>query len=391
MKKVFLSVVAGVVFGLSAPVGAGPLDPPAGPVSSTYKTLDEVEARTAIGGEGTIVISSPGSYYLTSNVTTTFRGIQIQTTGVTLDLNGFSVVGDNAGSTGDIGVLVSAAGDGGTVVITGGMIRDFAGDGISTTDVEVNLVIRDVHIADCRIGINVAGSAEISGCSARDCTVDGFEVSGVVTMDSCRALNNGSDGFDLGSGAVRDCVASENAADGFDVSSEITLENCVARTNGSNGFEVGSASLIESCVALNNGGHGFSTLGTCVVSGSSARGNQGSGFIIGSANSVTGCTAGGNREDGFTLGVDCRISDSNADGSNLTGFAGIRGANDVTIDSCTVTDNATGIIAGSGSLVMRCAAAGNTTNYDMTGAVYGSIVTSAGSFATSNAFANIGY
>src|SRR5438094_785381 len=33
---------------------AGPLNPPAGPVASTYKTLSEVEPRIAIGGAGVI-------------------------------------------------------------------------------------------------------------------------------------------------------------------------------------------------------------------------------------------------------------------------------------------------------------------------------------------------
>ena len=34
---------------------AGPLDPPAGPVTSTYKTLNEVEPRTPIN-----VVNTPG-------------------------------------------------------------------------------------------------------------------------------------------------------------------------------------------------------------------------------------------------------------------------------------------------------------------------------------------
>ncbi len=55
------------------PVLAGPLTPPAGPVASTGKTLDQIEPRRVINdlpGDATAVhiISAPGSYYLTGNI-----------------------------------------------------------------------------------------------------------------------------------------------------------------------------------------------------------------------------------------------------------------------------------------------------------------------------------
>ena len=56
-------------------VSAGDLNPPAGPVTSTMKTLDQVEARIPVQSlSGNLgfqhIISQPGSYYLTGNVTT---------------------------------------------------------------------------------------------------------------------------------------------------------------------------------------------------------------------------------------------------------------------------------------------------------------------------------
>lgn len=54
---------------------AGPLDPPAGPVTSTYKTIGEIEPRVAINAANTpgdvdslFKITQPGSYYLTGNI-----------------------------------------------------------------------------------------------------------------------------------------------------------------------------------------------------------------------------------------------------------------------------------------------------------------------------------
>jgi hypothetical protein len=72
-----LSLLAGLPATMAL---AGPLDPPAGPVTSTLKTLSEVEPRTAVNAANTpgdfqalYVISSPGSYYLTANVPSASR------------------------------------------------------------------------------------------------------------------------------------------------------------------------------------------------------------------------------------------------------------------------------------------------------------------------------
>lgn len=60
----------------AAPVLAGPIVPPAGPVSSSYKTLTQIEPRTIINAantpgdaDSTFRIAQSGSYYLTGNVT----------------------------------------------------------------------------------------------------------------------------------------------------------------------------------------------------------------------------------------------------------------------------------------------------------------------------------
>src|SRR5262245_41804718 len=81
---------------------AGPLDPPSGPVAPTMKPLDQVEPRTAINavntpGDATAVfrITQPGSYYLTGNVAGVLNrsGIAVSAADVTIDLNGFAVLG----------------------------------------------------------------------------------------------------------------------------------------------------------------------------------------------------------------------------------------------------------------------------------------------------------
>src|SRR5437762_605503 len=81
---------------------AGNLNPPAGPVAPTGKTLTEIEPRTAVNAVNTppsatslFTITQPGSYYLTGNIqgVATMDGVEIDASGVTLDLNGFALVG----------------------------------------------------------------------------------------------------------------------------------------------------------------------------------------------------------------------------------------------------------------------------------------------------------
>lgn len=64
---------------------AGDLNPPAGPVSPTHKTLTEIEPRTAISMANTpgdadslFKITQPGSYYLTGNITASPAGTALR-------------------------------------------------------------------------------------------------------------------------------------------------------------------------------------------------------------------------------------------------------------------------------------------------------------------------
>jgi len=84
-------------------LGQGSLTPP-GPPAAIMKTLDQIEARTPVDAVHTpgcflaqFIINQPGSYYLTTNLVAvnSKRGIQIEASNVTLDLNGFTVFGNS--------------------------------------------------------------------------------------------------------------------------------------------------------------------------------------------------------------------------------------------------------------------------------------------------------
>ena len=119
----------------------GPLTPPgfgqpgaavnaAGQPIATMKTLDQLEARTPIAQPATfpILITQPGSYYLTGTITgvSNTDGIRVSVGGVTIDLNGFEMVG--LGSIGDgIDATVAIS----NVTIRNGVLRGWGDRGLN--------------------------------------------------------------------------------------------------------------------------------------------------------------------------------------------------------------------------------------------------------------------
>ena len=73
-------------------MGQGSLTPRGAP-GETMKTLAQVDPRTPISSLP-YTINGPGSYYVTGNLSSTEDGIIIQSSGVTVDLMGFSLTGD---------------------------------------------------------------------------------------------------------------------------------------------------------------------------------------------------------------------------------------------------------------------------------------------------------
>src|SRR6185436_12204021 len=88
------------------------------------------EPRTALLGGGPFTITSPGSYYLTQDVSTLdVHGVDVQTSDVTVDLNGFTIRTDHTGS-GTCAVNVSGVS---RVTVQNGRIAD-SGRGVCVAD-----------------------------------------------------------------------------------------------------------------------------------------------------------------------------------------------------------------------------------------------------------------
>src|SRR3954454_9857343 len=88
-------------------LGQGVLTPPAGAPAPTMKTLDQIEPRKEVNATNTpgnatnlFIINAPGSYYLSGDITGVAgkSGILINADSVTLDLNGFALIGGGSGT-----------------------------------------------------------------------------------------------------------------------------------------------------------------------------------------------------------------------------------------------------------------------------------------------------
>src|SRR5688572_3796948 len=152
----------------SAGLIAGPLTPPAGPVAPTYKTLAEVQPRTAVQslpGNATAlhVISQPGSYYLTGNINGVSgkHGIRIEASNVSIDLCGFSLSGGGVGRSAIDAYTPPPAGPRSGISIRNGSIDAWQDAGVFAPGATA-CVIESLSVTSAGlVGIRVAGGSVV--------------------------------------------------------------------------------------------------------------------------------------------------------------------------------------------------------------------------------------
>jgi parallel beta-helix repeat protein len=155
---------------LSTAFAQGALTPPPGAPAPVMKSLDQIEARiplnTVPGASNAVhVISQPGNYYLTANVVGSAgkNGILINADDVSIDLNGYTILGSGAGSLDAIAVLNPDGGDGDRLSVRNGSIREWGGAAISIYSHYVQ-ALEDLNISNCGYGIGCYGAAMVRRC-----------------------------------------------------------------------------------------------------------------------------------------------------------------------------------------------------------------------------------
>jgi parallel beta-helix repeat protein len=334
---------------------AGPLNPPAGPVASTYKTLTEVEPRIAINATNTpgdddsvYKITQPGSYYLTGNITGVVgkHGIEIVASGVTLDLNGFDLVGiAGMGNFDGVSVTVGSLTN---IAVLNGSVRSWGRDG-------VNLGV--FGAANCRIeGVGVTGNVRagmFAGIRTRisNCSASGGEY-GLIAFEGSTISN---------------CSANNATVYGIFADPGSTLSNCSAYSNTGNGIIASTGCTLSNCSAFSNAGIGIDANVGCTVSGCSAFGNISHGINAGNGTTVEGCTARANTLDGIRCASACVILGNTCSSNGVGDGAGIHATgNDNRIEGNNCTDADRGIdVDLAGNIIIKNTCSGNTTNWDV--------------------------
>ena len=329
--------LAGIAALAATRVKAGPLNPPAGAVGPTGKTITEAEPRTAVNSTNTpgdadsvYRISQAGSYYLTANIltTTSKNAIKIAASGVTLDLNGFQIAG--FGGLAGIVPLNTAVE---RIVIRNGRIFGCAG-GIILQDIP-GVVVEGVSVESCSgYGIRVGPQAHIERCVVIDNTIGMFASDG-----SC----------------IRDCRAADNSSIGIYTGQGCTVSGCSSIGNGGAGIDTGSGCVISGCTARINTGHGITTYGNSLVTGCSADFNTVDGISASFNATVADCTAFANASDGIFVSSACIVRGNTCINNGTDGSgAGIRATNDENrIEGNNCIRNARGIyVTGSGNIII---------------------------------------
>jgi hypothetical protein len=173
--------VCGLLLTAPSAFSQGALTPPGAP-APTMLTLNQIEPRTPVdathtgsGGSAEFLISQPGSYYLSTNIVGVSgeHGINISANNVTLDLNGFSLLG------------VSSAGDGiyihlgyTNVTVHNGIISGWGNDGIECY--ANNALLEDIIVSTNSYNGVYFGSGGV----IRDCLVENNAANGIYVAGS---------------------------------------------------------------------------------------------------------------------------------------------------------------------------------------------------------------
>ena len=245
----------------------GPLTPP-GPPGASMRSLAQIEPRTPIpGGTGTVTIAAPGSYYLTGDiVVASGNGIEIGASGVSLDLNGFSVVSSAQPAAG-AGIVFAAGSQASGVQVLNGFVRSASdvantgwAEGISlsfaTNSLVRDVAVRNIHghgiqadmVRDCIV--DLCADFGIKGSVVRGCRVNRIATTGIFAdvATECSASECGVQG--VLADAASNCRAQNSAASGAGVNGS-SIQNCYASVVS--GTALGGTAVLNSTGASING------------------------------------------------------------------------------------------------------------------------------------------
>ena len=376
-----LCVLCATLSAIQRASAQGSLTPPGAP-APTMLTLSQIEPRTPITSVP-YTISTPGSYYLTTNLTvTTGSAITITTSWVTLDLNGFTV-SSSAGSPNGTGILL-AGGNTDITILNGHIQGTGFANGIYPAGCS-NVRVAGVSVSGCLnygIILGNANSTVVESCTVQNIGVTGIQASSVShssayqcggtaiianTAENCYGNCSGST-VGLFAGIANNCygysfsgyglyATTATGCYGFTVSGNAGLDannanNCAGYSNGNgdgldannasgcSGYSIGGSGLAAAAIATGCSGVSTNSTGLSAITAINCTG-QSSGSGVGldavTANNCQGQSAGG-------TGLQANNAET-CSGQTSSGFYGLRV--DTTANNCQgqCTGNGAGLVA----------------------------------------------
>ena len=271
-RRAMIAGIGGLAAGalLAGKAAAGPLTPPPGPIASTPGPEPRIAVNsTNTPGDGSHLfrIRQPGSYYLETNVVGQpgINAIAIGANNVTLDLNGFSILGV-PGSRSAIRVISSSS----HITIRNGTIRFWPENGIEVVSPEtsVNALVESLIIAEIGlVGVMAPDRATIRNCVVERCG-----------SDAIRALSDAN---------ISDCVLFGNIGRGIVAQNCAIISRCSVRDNTGSGIVVGVGSIVSECSLRACGSVAIAAQAGCRISDNVLQENA-SGITADSFNLITG-------------------------------------------------------------------------------------------------------
>jgi hypothetical protein len=207
-----------------------------------------------------VTISQPGSYRLSGNLTVpdaSTTGIEITASHVTVDMNGFAIIGPN--------------------VCTGSPATcTFSGGGVG------------IHAGSFQVGVVAPDGVRVMNGSVRGMGFHGVRLMGSGTMVRVTTQNNGGPGIVVGAGSVIDSSALQNGGTTGIIS--LNVRGSIATENRGVGIFVRQGGVASGNYSAQNGGDGISaTKGS--LAQNSATLNKGFGISVTCPASVVGNVA----------------------------------------------------------------------------------------------------
>jgi len=286
----------------------GTLTPPGAP-APTMKSLGQIEPRTPVSSVP-FAISASGSYYLTTNLTTSSgNAITINVNDVTLDLNGFTIhstANPAAGNGITLGSSVTVSNI--TIVnghITGNVTNNsaggFGGTGfvngiVFAAGTPANVRVKGVSVRGClNHGINLTfNSTKVEDCAVQTAGAYGIYARVVIgsTGENCGSIGVNADTADH-------CYGS--ALGGGTGVSANTANNC-------NGYCSGSGTGVSATVANSCNGQSATGTGVSANTANNCYGNtsgMGTGVSAAVANNCSGSSTSGTGVSATGIALGC--------------------------------------------------------------------------------------